>query len=64
MIRVSSRVPTKSLAEAYTEHEEIFMHIRARNGSGATELMRAQIARSTEYLRIAIQKEMEETKDV
>lgn len=64
MIRVSSRVPTKSLAEAYTEHEEIFMHIRARNGSGAAELMRAQIARSTEYLRIAIQKEMEETKNV
>lgn len=64
MIRVSSRVPTKSLAEAYAEHDEILSHIRDRNGPRATGLIRTHIVRSTEYLRIAIQKEMEETKNV
>ncbi|QOL82332.1 FadR/GntR family transcriptional regulator [Pseudooceanicola spongiae] len=60
MIQVSSRVPTKSLDEAYTEHEEIFARIRDHNGPGAKDLMRDQIARSGEYLRIAIEKEMED----
>ncbi|MDO6731292.1 FCD domain-containing protein [Marinovum sp. 2_MG-2023] len=64
MIRVSSRVPTKSLAEAYDEHEEIFTRIRDRDGPGAKALMRAQIARSTEYLHIAIKKEMESDQNV
>lgn len=64
MIQVSSRVPTKSLDEAYTEHEEIFNRIRDRNGRGAKDLMREQIARSAAYLRIAIKKEMEESNNV
>ncbi|WP_323766593.1 FadR/GntR family transcriptional regulator [Marinovum sp.] len=64
MIQLSSRVPTKSLEEAYTEHEEIFARIRDRNGPGAKALMRQQIARSAEYLRIAIEKELEEDRNV
>ncbi|MBE3639266.1 FadR/GntR family transcriptional regulator [Mangrovicoccus algicola] len=64
MIQVSSRVPTKSLEEAYGEHEEIFSRIRDRNGPGAKALMREQIARSAEYLRIAVEKEMEENRNV
>ncbi|MFW2545185.1 FadR/GntR family transcriptional regulator [Primorskyibacter sp. 2E107] len=64
MIQVSSRVPTKSLEEAYTEHEEIFSRIRDRDGPGAKALMREQIARSADYLRIAIEKEMKGTTNV
>lgn len=56
MIQLSSRVPTKSLDAAYAEHAEIFACIRARDEAGAQALMRAQIERSTEYLRVAIAK--------
>lgn len=64
MIRVSSRVPTKTLDEAYTEHAEIYARICAQDGSGAKTLMRAQIARSADYLRIAIDKEMKDNRNV
>lgn len=56
MIQLSSRVPTKSLDEAYAEHAEIFACIRDRDEAGAQALMRAQIDRSADYLRVAIAK--------
>ncbi|MDT0683657.1 FadR/GntR family transcriptional regulator [Roseicyclus sp. F158] len=64
MIEVSSRVPTKSLTEAYDEHEKIYDRIARRDGAGAKDLMREQIARSTEYLRIAAQTEREKKSNV
>lgn len=55
MIQLTSRVPTKSLDEAYAEHAEIYARIRDRDETGANALLRAQIDRSADYLRIAIQ---------
>ncbi len=60
LIRVTSRVPSKSLDAAYDEHAEIFEMIRDRNESRAKELLRAQIANSTSYLRLAIAKAKEQ----
>jgi DNA-binding FadR family transcriptional regulator len=60
LIRVTSRVPSKSLDAAYDEHAEIFAMIRDRNEPGAKELLRAQIANSTSYLRLAIAKAKEQ----
>lgn len=56
MIQLSSRVPTKSLDEAYSEHAEILARLRDRDEAGAHALMRAQIDRSADYLRVAIAK--------
>jgi GntR family transcriptional regulator, transcriptional repressor for pyruvate dehydrogenase complex len=56
VIQVTSRVPTKSLEEAYDEHEAIYQMIRDRNEAGAKALVRAQIDNSANYLRIAIEK--------
>ena len=55
VIKVTSRVPTKSLAVAFAEHENIFEMIRDREEAGAKELMRAQIDNSATYLRTAIE---------
>ncbi|UGY11646.1 FadR/GntR family transcriptional regulator [Phyllobacterium pellucidum] len=55
VIRVTSRVPSKSLAAAYAEHADIFEMIRNRDEAGAKTLMRAQIDNSAAYLRVAIE---------
>ncbi|TXR49383.1 FadR family transcriptional regulator [Phyllobacterium endophyticum] len=55
VIRVTSRVPSKSLAAAYAEHADIFAMIQNRDEKGAKELMRAQIDNSAAYLRVAIE---------
>jgi DNA-binding FadR family transcriptional regulator len=56
VIRVTSRVPTKSLEEAYAEHADIYARIDNRDEAGAKALMRAQIDNSAAYLRVAIEK--------
>ncbi|PRX08577.1 UNVERIFIED_ORG: GntR family transcriptional regulator [Martelella mediterranea] len=56
VIHVSSRVPTKSLDEAYSEHASIYDLIIARDKAGAKALLRAQIDSSASYLRQAIEK--------
>jgi len=55
VIRVSSRVPSKSLDAAYAEHADIYERIRTRDEAGAKALMRAQIDNSAAYLRVAIE---------
>ncbi|KAA0972067.1 FadR family transcriptional regulator [Aureimonas fodinaquatilis] len=55
VIRVTSRVPSKSLEAAYVEHADIYAMIVARNEAGAKALMRAQIDNSAAYLRVAIE---------
>ncbi|WP_105435499.1 FadR/GntR family transcriptional regulator [Neorhizobium tomejilense] len=56
VIQVTSRVPTKSLDEAYDEHAAIYQMISDHNEIGAKALVRAQIDNSANYLRIAIEK--------
>lgn len=55
VIRVTSRVPSKSLDAAYKEHADIFAAIRDRDEVGAKVLMRAHIDNSADYLRVAIE---------
>ncbi|WP_316861849.1 FadR/GntR family transcriptional regulator [uncultured Cohaesibacter sp.] len=55
VIHVTSRVPIKSLRDAYEEHEEIYDLICQRNKTGAMERIRAQIDNSADYLRQAIE---------
>jgi GntR family transcriptional regulator, transcriptional repressor for pyruvate dehydrogenase complex len=55
VIRVTSRVPSKSLDAAYAEHADIFKMIQNRDEAGAKALMRAQIDNSAAYLRVAIE---------
>lgn len=54
VIRVTSRVPSKSLEAAYAEHADIVMRIRDGDEAGAKALMRAHIDNSAAYLRVAI----------
>lgn len=54
IIRVSSRVPRKSLPEGYAEHEEIYRLILARDGKGAVAAIRNQIDHSLNNLRIIL----------
>lgn len=56
VIRVSSRVPRKSLDEAYAEHAEIYRLIRAGDVEGAKEAMRRQIDGSSAYLKVVLDK--------
>lgn len=56
VIRVSSRVPRKSLADAYEEHAEIHRLIRAGDVEGAKSAMRRQIDGSTHYLKVVLDK--------
>jgi GntR family transcriptional repressor for pyruvate dehydrogenase complex len=55
VIRVTSRVPSKSLEAAYTEHADICKAIVERNETTAKALMRAHIDNSADYLRLAIE---------
>ena len=54
VIRVSSRVPRKSLDEAYEEHAEIYRLIRAGDAEAAKAAMRRQIDGSAQYLRVVL----------
>ncbi len=54
IIRVSSRVPRKSLEEGYAEHDEIYRLIRARDRQGAVAAIRGQIDHSSDYLRVIL----------
>ncbi len=54
VIRVTSRVPNKSLDIAYAEHEEIYTLIRARDADGAKKAIRKQIDNSASYLKVAL----------
>lgn len=54
VIRVTSRVPSKSLEEAYVEHASICEAIRTRDEAKSKALMRSHIENSAEYLRVAI----------
>ena len=54
VIALSSRVPSKSLGDAYAEHEDIYTRIRNRDEAGAKALLRAQIDNSAAYLRVTI----------
>jgi DNA-binding FadR family transcriptional regulator len=55
VIRVTSRVPSKSLEAAYAEHAELLSVIAAREEARAKALMRAHIDNSAAYLRLAIE---------
>ena len=55
VINVTSRVPSKSLNEAYAEHETLFRTIASRDEAEAKRLMRAHIDNSAAYLKVAIE---------
>jgi DNA-binding FadR family transcriptional regulator len=54
IIRVSSRVPAKSLAAGHAEHDEIHRLICAGDIDGAVAAIRGQIDNSSDYLRVAL----------
>ena len=54
VIRVSSRVPDKSLEAGYAEHEEIHRLIVERDSEAAVAAIRRQIDNSANYLRVAL----------
>lgn len=54
VIQVTSRVPSKSLDAAYSEHHDIWQQIANRDQIRATSLMRAQIDNSAAYLRVVL----------
>ncbi|TPW28908.1 FadR family transcriptional regulator [Martelella alba] len=56
VIHITSRVPTKSLQDAYQEHADIYDLIMKRDKQGSKLRLRAQIDNSADYLRQAIEK--------
>lgn len=54
VIKLSSRVPKKSLAAAFAEHEEIYLLMKAGDAVGAKEAMRRHIDKSAHYVRVAL----------
>ena len=56
VIRVSSRVPTKSLDRAYGEHARIHDMIASRDPEAAVRAVREHIDNSAAYLDIALRK--------
>jgi DNA-binding FadR family transcriptional regulator len=54
VIRVSSRVPNKSLDTAYAEHAEIYRLIRNKDAGGAKDALLRHIEGSSGYLRVAL----------
>lgn len=54
VIRVSSRVPGKTLEDGYTEHAEIHRRIVMGDAVGALAALRMQIDNSASYLRVAL----------
>ncbi|KAB0567747.1 FadR/GntR family transcriptional regulator [Brucella pituitosa] len=56
VIRVTSRVPDKSLQEGLAEHEEIYSLIKAKKPDEARNSIRRQIEESSRYLKVAMDK--------
>lgn len=54
VIRVTSRVPNKSLEDGFAEHEEIYNLIKAREPETARQAIRRQIDESSRYLKVAL----------
>jgi DNA-binding FadR family transcriptional regulator len=54
VIRVTSRVPRKTLAAGFAEHDSIYALIAAGKADAARAAMRAHIDNSTDYLEQAI----------
>lgn len=54
VIRVTSRVPDKSLDAGYAEHEEIYQLIAAGQPEAAKTAIRRQIDNSSSYLKVAL----------
>lgn len=54
VIRVTSRVPNKSLDDGYAEHEEIYSLIKAKKPEAARQSIRKQIDESSRYLKVAL----------
>lgn len=54
VIKLSSRVPNKSLDAAYAEHAEIFQLVKAGNGALAEATIRRHIEESARYVRAAL----------
>jgi DNA-binding FadR family transcriptional regulator len=54
VIRISSRVPAKSLDDGFAEHAEIHRLIAARDEAGAQAALTAQIDNSLSYLKRAL----------
>ena len=54
VIRVTSRVPKKSLKDGFSEHEEIYKLIKAREPANARQAIRKQIDGSSRYLKVAL----------
>jgi DNA-binding FadR family transcriptional regulator len=54
VIRVTSRVPNKSLEDGFAEHEEIYNLIKAREPETARQSIRRQIDESSRYLKVAL----------
>ena len=52
VIKITSRVPTKSLEAAYAEHADIYNRIESQDVDGAKALMRDQIDNSAAYRSI------------
>ncbi|SDK02013.1 FadR/GntR family transcriptional regulator [Aliiruegeria lutimaris] len=59
VIRVSSRVPTKSLERAYEEHARIHDRIASRDPAAAAQAVREHIDNSASYLEIALRQAQE-----
>jgi len=57
VIRVASRVPRKTLDDAYAEHEEIYQLIKTHDAVGAKAAMKRQIDGSAGYLQTALNEE-------
>ena len=55
-IKVSSRVPNKSLDAAFAEHDEIYRLIRAGDAEAAKASIRRHIDGSASYIRVALDK--------
>lgn len=54
VIRVTSRVPNKSLEDGYAEHEEIHRLIVTKQPDAARAAIRKQIDHSASYLKVAL----------
>lgn len=54
VIRVTSRVPNKTLADGYAEHEQIYRLIQSGDPEAAREAIRKQIDHTAHYLSVAI----------
>lgn len=62
VIRVTSRVPNKSLEDGFAEHKEIYDLIKSKRPDAARDSIRRQIEESSRYLKVALDKAAMNTK--